>query len=160
MNIPNILTLSRLLFPVIVILIHLFKLDKVSEQTLICIFFLAFGLTDYLDGVIARKYNLISKFGKIFDPVSDKVLTASSLIYIISFEEKVLIPSLKFIFKCPLDIEAFQLAIANAGAANEAGLFPGPPPGAGSKLEAFILFSSKVFFKKTLLSLFKKSGQA
>ena len=97
MNIPNILTLSRLLFPLIVILIHLFKLDKVSEQTLICIFFLAFGLTDYLDGVIARKYNLISKFGKIFDPVSDKVLTASALIYIISFEEKALTPSLLII---------------------------------------------------------------
>jgi CDP-diacylglycerol--glycerol-3-phosphate 3-phosphatidyltransferase len=47
--------------------------------------FLAATLTDYLDGVIARRWNLITDFGKLMDPLADKVLTASAFICLIPF---------------------------------------------------------------------------
>ena len=60
-------------------------------------FFILLSFTDYLDGVIARKLNLVSNFGKVFDPISDKVLTSTSLLFILSYEDKLLIPSILII---------------------------------------------------------------
>ena len=97
MNLPNLLTLLRLLFPLLIIIIYLIKLDKNNEELIVFIIFLILSFTDYLDGIIARKFNLVSTFGKVFDPISDKVLTATSLLYILSYENSLLIPSLLII---------------------------------------------------------------
>lgn len=80
MNLPNKLTLLR----VIMIPFFLFFLltdycGGASKYIALGIFALA-SLTDMLDGKIARKYNLVTNFGKFMDPIADKLLVASALI--------------------------------------------------------------------------------
>lgn len=74
-HIPNILTLSRfLLIPIIV----LYLLQ--GNYILAFVFLTISGLTDILDGTIARKFNYISNFGKLIDPLADKATQISVLI--------------------------------------------------------------------------------
>ena len=84
MNLPNKLTLLRIcLIPVFVILM----LSKVSNFFLIsCIIFIIASITDFLDGKIARKYNLVTDFGKFMDPLADKLLVLSALICMIEYD--------------------------------------------------------------------------
>ena len=83
MNLPNKLTLLRIcLIPVFVILM----LSKVSNFFLIsCIIFILASITDFLDGRIARKHNLVTDFGKFMDPLADKLLVLSALICMIEY---------------------------------------------------------------------------
>ena len=66
----NIMTLSRIIFAIVIFL--LFMIDNYLQLALV-LFMLA-GLTDYLDGLLARKYSLTSEFGEIIDPIADKIL--------------------------------------------------------------------------------------
>ena len=83
MNLPNKLTLLRIcLIPVFVILM----LSQVSNFFLIsCIIFILASITDFLDGRIARKHNLVTDFGKFMDPLADKLLVLSALICMIEY---------------------------------------------------------------------------
>lgn len=83
MNLPNSLTLARL--GVTVFFVASLSLVYPFHQTVALLLFLAATLTDYLDGVIARRWNLITDFGKLMDPLADKVLTASAFICLIPF---------------------------------------------------------------------------
>lgn len=77
-HLPNILTLLRILLtPVFLMLVFINK----SPVALIWawVIFVFAALTDWLDGVIARKYKLISSFGKIADPLADKFIVLSAL---------------------------------------------------------------------------------
>lgn len=72
--VPNILTIIRfLLIPII--LLFLFS----GNYLLAFIFFTVSGITDILDGYIARKFNLVSNFGKLMDPLADKLTQISML---------------------------------------------------------------------------------
>ena len=84
MNLPNKLTLLRIcLIPVFIILM----LSQVSNFFLIsCIIFIIASITDFLDGKIARKYNLVTDFGKFMDPLADKLLVLSALICMIEYD--------------------------------------------------------------------------
>ena len=73
-NVPNALTIIRfLLIPIILYFIF------TGNYLLGFIFFTISGLTDILDGTIARKFNLISNFGKLMDPLADKLTQISVL---------------------------------------------------------------------------------
>jgi len=83
-NIPNYLTLLRIIsIPFILIPLESGKANSCLLSALI--FSIAF-FTDWLDGFIARKKNLITKFGKIFDPLADKLLIGSSLIVLLDLD--------------------------------------------------------------------------
>jgi len=81
--IPNILTFSRLLLTVIFLIMVLYS-PKVANQALFLdvafVLFVVAGLTDIVDGVVARKLNVASKFGRMVDPLVDKVLVCGSFI--------------------------------------------------------------------------------
>ncbi|MCK5215744.1 MAG: CDP-diacylglycerol--glycerol-3-phosphate 3-phosphatidyltransferase [Candidatus Omnitrophica bacterium] len=76
MNLPNILTLLRILMT-FVFLVFLNKGDF-SSTVVAFVVFVAASLTDFLDGYIAKRYNLISNFGRIMDPIADKFLMLSA----------------------------------------------------------------------------------
>ena len=78
MNLPNKLTLGRM--AAVPFLIAALCLGH--YYTAAVIFVLA-SLTDMLDGMIARKYNLVTNFGKIMDPLADKLLVVSALVCLV-----------------------------------------------------------------------------
>ena len=97
-NIPNILTVFRILFiPLILVFlaidsnitIYSFKITDINYRIdlydlLAGLFFIIASITDALDGYLARRFNWISDFGKIWDPIADKVLTTSVFILLAS----------------------------------------------------------------------------
>ena len=71
-----------------------------QKQSLILFFiFLFLSITDYFDGLLARKFNITSSFGKVFDPISDKILTSCALLFLSSIDSLLLIPSILIIFR-------------------------------------------------------------
>ena len=84
MNLPNMLTLLRL--GLTALLVVSLSAEYPAHFTIALLVFLLASLTDYLDGVIARKWNLITDFGKLMDPLADKVLTASAFICLIPYK--------------------------------------------------------------------------
>jgi len=80
MNLPNQLTLLRIvLVPVYLILLWAFQDDRALCVLPLLVFVLA-SLTDMLDGKIARRYNMVTSFGKFMDPIADKLLTHTAFI--------------------------------------------------------------------------------
>lgn len=79
MNVPNILTILRVILVPFVVVLLLVQPFEYSNYLALGIFGIA-CLTDMLDGMIARKYNLITNFGKFMDPLADKLLVCSCMI--------------------------------------------------------------------------------
>ena len=80
MNLPNKLTLLRFaLVPVFMVFMYI---DNPYSYLIALIVFAAASFTDYLDGNIARKHNMVTDFGKFMDPLADKLLTTVALIYL------------------------------------------------------------------------------
>ena len=96
MNLPNKLSMFRIMISVIIIIILLLPFESLGirynpwfvNQALVVdpkyivagILFVIGSFTDFLDGYIARKYNLITDFGKMVDAIADKMLVNSALI--------------------------------------------------------------------------------
>lgn len=79
MNLPNKLTCGRLLLTVVFVAVM--SLPAFPNQvTLGLILFLIASLTDFLDGYLARKLGLVTDFGKLMDPLADKILTGAVFI--------------------------------------------------------------------------------
>ncbi|HHT11826.1 MAG TPA: CDP-diacylglycerol--glycerol-3-phosphate 3-phosphatidyltransferase [Propionibacterium sp.] len=79
-NVPNVLTVIRIiLVPVYVVLMFMGPDDFTWRLWATIVFVLAM-LTDVADGNIARKYNLVTDFGKLWDPVADKALTGAAFV--------------------------------------------------------------------------------
>jgi CDP-diacylglycerol--glycerol-3-phosphate 3-phosphatidyltransferase len=82
MNIPNLLTVMRMaLVPVFIVCYY----EGASTLTALVVF-VAASLTDAVDGYIARKYGLITNFGKLMDPLADKILTVAAFICFIDMD--------------------------------------------------------------------------
>lgn len=88
MNLPNKLTMFRMiLIPFFVFfLLADIGLGAIAPVIALVIFIVA-SLTDLLDGKIARKYNLVTNFGKFMDPLADKLLVCSALICLVELEK-------------------------------------------------------------------------
>lgn len=103
MNLPNKITIARIVLSVLIIIILLggsytvsifgFEIPKLFiNETIVVdlkyviagVLFIIASITDFLDGFIARKYNLITNFGKLVDAIADKILVNSVLIILAS----------------------------------------------------------------------------
>ena len=89
MNLPNKLTLTRiLLVPVFMVFVSLTSLSGIADSSFQPTYYLIAGIvfaaasfTDFLDGHLARKWNMVTDFGKFADPLADKLLTTVAFIY-------------------------------------------------------------------------------
>ena len=78
-NVPNILTMARVVLTPVFLLV--FTIDSIPGHYMIALVIFAIAsLTDLFDGKIARKYNLVSNFGKFMDPLADKMLTTAAFL--------------------------------------------------------------------------------
>lgn len=81
MNLPNKLTMARvIMIPVFLVVLLSGLIPEHMNRYIAVIIFMVASFTDYLDGHIARKYNLVTNFGKFMDPLADKLLVAAALI--------------------------------------------------------------------------------
>lgn len=96
MNKANKITMSRVIMSVIIIVLLLFPFDQMGidfptyliggkilidlKYIIVGVLFIIASLTDFLDGYVARKYNMVTDFGKMVDAVSDKLLTNTVLV--------------------------------------------------------------------------------
>jgi CDP-diacylglycerol--glycerol-3-phosphate 3-phosphatidyltransferase len=81
-NLPNKLTIVRIILVPVCMLLILIPIPEVWAKILAASVFMLASFTDMLDGLIARRFNLITNFGKLMDPLADKLLTVGSLIAI------------------------------------------------------------------------------
>lgn len=115
MNLPNKLTLLRVvLIPVFVILLLLEGGQNYTLRIAALIVFCIASFTDFLDGQIARRNNLVTNFGKFMDPLADKLLVCSALICMIELGQ---LPSWYVITVIAREfiISGFRLVAADSG---------------------------------------------
>lgn len=85
-NLPNILTVIRaLLVPVFMVFLCFPIFEETPTRIVGAILFALISLTDMLDGKLARKYNLVSDFGKFLDPLADKLLVLGAMLSLTVF---------------------------------------------------------------------------
>ncbi len=83
MNLPNKLTILRVLMIPFFILFLLVPITGAADKWIALAIFIVASLTDLLDGYIARKYHIVTNFGKFADPLADKLLVCSALICLV-----------------------------------------------------------------------------
>lgn len=113
MNLPNKITIVRVLLIPVFLVFMLVEGIPYGQYLAVAVFIIA-SLTDALDGYLARKYNLITNFGKFMDPLADKLLVCSALICFVALGRlpawiAIIIISREFI------ISGFRLVAADAG---------------------------------------------
>ena len=121
MNLPNKLTMFRVILIPFFIVFLLMPITPYDKWIALAIFVIA-SLTDLLDGKIARKYNLVTNFGKFMDPLADKLLVCSALICLIELDKipswmVIVIVSREFI------ISGFRLVASDNGVVIAASYF-------------------------------------
>lgn len=115
MNLPNKLTIIRVcLIPFFVAALLFDHGNNYTMRIVATVLFIVASLTDLFDGKIARKYNLVTNFGKFMDPLADKLLVCSALICLIELGQLpawvvIIIISREFI------ISGFRLVAADNG---------------------------------------------
>jgi len=81
MNLPNKITVARIAMVPIFIWVLLSGIQ--NSRIIAAAIFIIASITDFIDGYLARKYELITDFGKLMDPMADKILVASALIALV-----------------------------------------------------------------------------
>ncbi len=115
MNLPNKLTMFRvILIPVFIVVLMTGIIPAPVNRYIAVVIFCVASFTDYLDGHIARKYNLVTNFGKFMDPLADKLLVSAALICMVEME---LLPAwiVIIIISREFIITGFRLIAAEGG---------------------------------------------
>ncbi len=130
MNLPNKITVLRIIL-IPIFMIFAFPLPafipclntvipQIAIDVICFVIFLAATLTDMLDGKIARKYNLITDFGKFLDPIADKLLVAAALCAI-SFARPIYLWALMVVLIREFVVTGFRLVASSKGVVIAAG---------------------------------------
>ena len=80
MNLPNKLTILRMIMIVPFVIVMLAGSVIPAGKWIALALFIVASLTDFVDGYLARKYNLVTNFGKFMDPLADKLLTIAAMV--------------------------------------------------------------------------------
>ena len=122
MNLPNKLTIIRIIL--IPIFVAVFYIPQIPYNYVIsAVIFALAAFTDFLDGHIARKYNLVTDLGKFLDPIADKVLVSTALIIMLlpMSGESAILPyytaiAVAVILARELIVSGFRMVAASKGA--------------------------------------------
>ena len=87
MNTPNKLTVARMILVPFLVLFMLTDLGGEANRYIALAIFVVASVTDWFDGKLARKYNLVTNFGKFMDPLADKLLVCSAMICFIELDK-------------------------------------------------------------------------
>ena len=87
MNLPNRLTVIRVALIPFFVLFMLTDLGGAANRYIALVIFVIASLTDLADGKIARRYNLVTNFGKFMDPLADKLLVCSAFICLVQMQK-------------------------------------------------------------------------
>lgn len=112
MNLPNKLTILRVILIPFFVVFMLFDITGTADKWIALVIFCVASLTDMLDGKIARKYNLVTNFGKFMDPLADKLLVCTALICLTSMNRLNVIVVLVIIAR-EFIISGFRLVAAD-----------------------------------------------
>ena len=121
MNLPNKLTLARVVLVPFFVFFVLTDIVPYSDIIALAIF-VAASVTDALDGKIARKYNLITNFGKFLDPLADKVLVVSALLCFVELGFVSSVPVIIIVVR-EFMVSGLRLVTANEGVVVPAGIW-------------------------------------
>ena len=132
MNTANKITMSRIVMSLIIIIILLFPFDQMGfefptflisgkilidlKYIVVGVLFIIASLTDFFDGRIARKNNMVTDFGKMIDAISDKLLTNSVLI-ILACNGKISTVIAVVIVMRDIVVDSIKMVVGNKGAA-------------------------------------------
>ena len=132
MNKANKITISRIILSLIIITILLFPFDEVGlefptyilngnitinlKYIIVGFLFIIASLTDFLDGYVARKYNIVTDFGKMIDAISDKLLTNSVLIILACAGKISTIVTVVIVMR-DIIVDSIKMVVGNKGAA-------------------------------------------
>ena len=132
MNLANKITISRIVMTIVIIMLLLFPFDQIGfefptfllngtilidwKYIIVGILFIIASLTDFFDGFVARKYNLVTDFGKMMDAISDKLLTNSVLI-ILACSGKISTVVAVIIIVRDIVVDSIKMVIGNKGVA-------------------------------------------
>ena len=114
MNLPNKLTILRMILIPFFVVFMLFDITGAADKWIALVIFCVASLTDMLDGKIARKYNLVTNFGKFMDPLADKLLVCTALICLTSMNRLNVIVVLVIIAR-EFIISGFRLVASDNG---------------------------------------------
>ena len=114
MNLPNKLTILRVILIPFFVVFMLFDITGAADKWIALVIFCVASLTDMLDGKIARKYNLVTNFGKFMDPLADKLLVCTALICLTSMDRLNVIVVLVIIAR-EFIISGFRLVASDNG---------------------------------------------
>lgn len=121
MNLPNKLTVLRvILIPFFLLFVLLFKIPH--HMVFALIVFAAASITDWFDGKIARKHNLVTTFGKFLDPLADKLLVMTALICF-TFERWIDPVAVVLILAREFMVTGLRLVVASEGVVVAAGIW-------------------------------------
>lgn len=132
MNKANKITMTRIIMSAIIMILLLFPFDEVGlefptylvngnilidlKYIIVGFLFIIASLTDFLDGHIARKYNMVTDFGKMIDAISDKLLTNSVLIILACYGKISVIIAVVIVVR-DIVVDSIKMVIGNKGAA-------------------------------------------
>lgn len=114
MNLPNKLTILRVILIPFFVVFMLFDITGAADKWIALVIFCVASLTDMLVGKIARKYNLVTNFGKFMDPLADKLLVCTALICLTSMNRLNVIVVLVIIAR-EFIISGFRLVASDNG---------------------------------------------
>ena len=151
MNIPNILTVIRVIFVPIIVLVMFFPYAQFNVvipvyhigvvsislvNIIVCVLFIIASVTDFVDGYIARKHNLVTTFGKFLDPIADKLLVNTLFIVVAVFGIVPAIPIIVMIWRDIL-VDGLRMIAMEKGKVVPAGML--------GKLKTVLQMSALVF---------------
>ncbi len=114
MNLPNKLTVLRVIMIPFFVAFLLFDITGGADKWIALAIFCVASLTDFLDGYLARKNNLVTNFGKFMDPLADKLLVCSAMICLVSMNKLNVIVVLIIIAR-EFIISGFRLVASDNG---------------------------------------------